>query len=103
MMNERKDVRTMAMNHVVRAFTLLALSAALGDGACDKSPSRVRCTGEADTMTCKSPEECAWIHDGAGYFCASLCAGGACSSGHACKTGAASSCQTCQDLLDICE
>jgi hypothetical protein len=92
-----------AMNQVVRAFTLLALSATLGGGACDKSPSRVRCTGEADTATCKSPGKCAWIHDGAGYFCASLCAAGACSSGHVCKSGAASSCQGCQDLLDICE
>ena len=93
------------MNHVVRAFTVLALAlaAAVEDGGCDNSPSRVHCTGETDTATCQSPDKCVWIHDGAGYFCASLCAAGTCSSGHACKTGAASSCQTCENLIDICE
>lgn len=92
------------MDHVLRAIALLMLSAALAGAACDEATTRARCTSETDTTVCKSAETCVWIHDGAGFFCAVQCSvGTTCPGGLSCKTAAASSCQTCQDVLDICD
>ena len=93
------------MRDVSQMLALLGLTLAVGSAAaCDRSTNRARCVGEADAATCQRGETCSWLHDGADYFCATLCSQGRlCPSGLTCKTGAASSCQTCQDLLDICE
>jgi len=92
------------MLNMSRMTAVIGLALGLVHAACDKTPSRVPCTAETDTTTCKAGETCLWIHDGAGYFCATACSGGAgCPSGSKCKAGAASGCQTCQNLIDVCE
>jgi hypothetical protein len=85
-------------------LSLLFASLLLG-GGCAQS-SRMVCQGDSDVSTCGAGASCVWMHVGneSGYFCAIDCTGGgACPSGQACVTEAASSCQTCDDLLDVCE
>jgi len=72
--------------------------------ACDDKPSRVPCPGEQSATTCAQGQECLWLHGANGYFCGAVCGVGApCSASQTCKTGAASSCATCDDVVDVCE
>jgi len=83
---------------VVAWASLLTMSCG-GDG-------RARCNGGEDQTTCGSGEICLWLHLGtsSGYFCATPCtADKTCAAGKTCKEGAASSCDVCQNLIDICE
>jgi hypothetical protein len=78
----------------------LAVIASCGDAG------RTRCQGDTDVTTCGASESCVWMNDGSAsaYFCVTTCSGGAaCPAGESCRSGAASSCSTCQDLIDICE
>jgi hypothetical protein len=86
------------------ARSLLLASLLLG-GACAQS-SRTPCQGGSDTSTCGPGATCLWMQVGneSGYFCAIDCTGGAaCPTGQACVAEAATSCQTCDNLLDVCE
>ena len=52
------------------------------------------------------PESCLWVHDGtnSGYRCVVSCSGGTpCPGELACTMNGASSCMTCQDVIDVCE
>lgn len=85
---------------------LLFLAAAcLFVTSCDGGHGRKRCEAP-DATSCGSSESCLWVHDGndSGYFCALPCSSDkSCPNGESCKAGAASSCATCQDLIDVCE
>lgn len=94
------------MKAALRIWMLLVTAVVLPNSSCGSDVSRVPCASDSDQSTCLQPERCVWRHLGAssGYFCATLCeAGGACPNGESCRTGVASSCMTCQDLLDVCE
>ena len=85
----------------MRFAVLMALL--LGGAACD---DRLKCSGDSDQNTCPQGETCVWLGlDGKqGYFCAQICsAEEPCGSGETCKANRASSCQTCQDVLDVCD
>jgi hypothetical protein len=67
---------------------------------------RTPCTGMDDQTTCGPNAVCLWIHDGSssGYLCATTCTTNKpCPAGQSCKAGGASSCDVCQDLVDICK
>ena len=88
-----------------RAGLSLLLASLLLGGACAQS-SRTLCQGDSDTSTCGSGATCLWMQVGneSGYFCAIDCSGGAaCPTGQVCVAEAAASCQTCDNLLDVCE
>lgn len=77
---------------------------------CDKAKNgsnRRTCPDEGDASSCQVGESCLWVHLGneSGYFCAFECdpGGTTCRSGQTCGTGNASSCMTCQNLLNVCE
>ena len=85
---------------------LLVTAAVLSGGSCGSDVSRVPCAGDSEQSTCPPSQTCVWRHLGASsaYFCATLCdAGGACPNGTSCRMDAASSCMTCENLLDVCE
>jgi hypothetical protein len=78
---------------------LLALVAFIG---CGSGRGVTACAGDAGHSTCAAGNECLWLHSG-GYFCVARCANGACRAGGLCVSNGASSCPTCQDLIDVCE
>ena len=82
----------------------VVLALLLGGAACGED--RRKCNGDADQTTCGSGDTCVWLGLGAtqGYFCAQICSvEEPCDSGETCKADSASSCQTCHDILSICE
>ena len=94
------------MKAALRIGMLLVTAVVLSNSSCGSDGSRVLCVGESEQSTCPPSERCVWRHLGASsaYVCATLCdAGGACPNGTSCQTGAASSCMTCENLLDVCE
>jgi hypothetical protein len=82
-----------------------SLVLALFGVACEHArPTRARCSEDPDAAGCPQGQQCVWIHANNGLFCAVDCgAGGGCEAGQICKSGAASSCQTCPDIVDVCE
>ena len=94
------------MKAALRTWLLLVTAVVLANASCGSEVSRVPCAGDSDQSTCPPSETCVWRHLGASsaYVCATLCeADGACPNGTSCRTGAASSCTTCENLLDVCE
>jgi hypothetical protein len=85
---------------------LLLLGA--GGTAC-KDSLRTPCAGEGaegDSTVCRDGQDCLWLNLGSesGYFCGTVCGPkSSCPAGLTCKTGGASGCMTCQDLIDVCE
>jgi len=88
---------------MIAALRISALVAiVLASSSCGSHTSRTLCAGESDQTTCAQNDRCVWMNQA--YVCATPCGNAnACASGRACKTGAASSCATCQDLIDVCE
>jgi hypothetical protein len=94
------------MEAALRIWMLLVAAAMLPNSSCGSDVSRVPCAGESEQSTCPQSQSCVWRHLGASsaYVCATLCdAGGACPNGTSCRPDAASSCMTCENLLDVCE
>jgi len=70
---------------------------------CGSGRGVTACAVDAGHSTCAAGNECLWLRGG-GYFCVARCgADGGCPRGGLCATGGASSCPTCQDLIDVCE
>jgi hypothetical protein len=91
---------------MLRSLTGLALLVGLSLAVACAETSRNRCQSDSDVTTCGSVASCVWTRAGneTGYFCAIICnGGGACPSGQSCVPEVARSCQTCQDLVDVCE
>ena len=84
----------------VRSAVAIGL-VALALGGCASGSAPPRCAPDGGAA-CADGTACLWLRGG-GYFCVSTCASGFCPVGRTCQTGGASSCATCDDLLDICE
>jgi hypothetical protein len=69
---------------------------------CSSGNGLVRCAADGGGAPCAADTECLWLHGG-GSFCVATCATGLCTDGRSCQIGAASSCATCDDLIDVCE
>ena len=89
----------------MRAYPFLAAWTCLLAMSCGDDGG-ARCNGVQDQTTCASGATCLWVHLGndSGYFCAVSCTTDkTCAADKTCKEGGASSCDVCQDLIDICE
>jgi hypothetical protein len=85
-----------------RTTLLVSFGAAVLLGGCGDRLQLRACTADAGASTCAAGFECLWLASG-GYFCVARCVDGSCPSGGSCRSGGASSCATCQDLIDVCE
>jgi len=84
------------------AIGLLALALAFSFLGCSSANGLVPCAADGGAAACAADTECLWLRTG-GSFCVARCGSGACTGGRTCQSGGASSCATCDDLIDVCE
>ena len=69
---------------------------------CSSGSGLVPCSADGGASACPIGTECLWLRGG-GSYCVAICASGLCTGGRSCQIGGASSCATCDDLIDVCE